>query len=63
MITQDEAKKLAGLKAIEQFIKNGMVLGLGSGTTSHFFDFQSISEEMQACPLPRISNVAFSSVC
>ena len=37
MITQDEAKKLAGLKAIEQFIKNGMVLGLGSGTTSHFF--------------------------
>ena len=37
MITQDEAKKLAGLKVIEQFIKNGMVLGLGSGTTSHFF--------------------------
>ena len=37
MITQDEAKKLAGRKVIEQFIKKGMVLGLGSGTTSHFF--------------------------
>ena len=37
MITQDEAKKLAGLKVIEQFIEKGMILGLGSGTTSHFF--------------------------
>lgn len=37
MITQDEAKKLAGRKVIEQFIEKGMVLGLGSGTTSHFF--------------------------
>ena len=37
MISQDEAKKLAGLKVIEQFIEKGMVLGLGSGTTSHFF--------------------------
>ena len=37
MNKQDKAKKLAGLKAIEQFIENGMILGLGSGTTSHFF--------------------------
>mgnify|MGYP003316564302 CR=1 FL=1 len=37
MITQNEAKKLAGRKVIEQFIEKGMVLGLGSGSTSHFF--------------------------
>ena len=37
MSKQDDAKKLAGVKVINQFIKNGMILGLGSGTTSHFF--------------------------
>ena len=34
---QDAAKKLAGRKVIEEFVHNGMKLGLGSGTTSHFF--------------------------
>lgn len=34
---QDEAKKLAGRKVIEEFVRDGMKLGLGSGTTSHFF--------------------------
>ncbi|PZX10532.1 ribose-5-phosphate isomerase [Palleronia aestuarii] len=34
---QDRAKKLAGRKVIEEFVRDGMKLGLGSGTTSHFF--------------------------
>lgn len=37
MSAQDEAKKLAGRKAIEEFVRDGMILGLGSGSTSHFF--------------------------
>jgi ribose 5-phosphate isomerase A len=34
---QDEAKKVAGRRVIEEFVRDGMKLGLGSGTTSHFF--------------------------
>lgn len=34
---QNEAKKLAGRRVIEEFVRDGMKLGLGSGTTSHFF--------------------------
>ncbi|MDX3924513.1 MAG: ribose-5-phosphate isomerase RpiA [Shinella sp.] len=37
MLSQDEAKRLAGVKAIEEFVRDGMKLGLGSGTTSHLF--------------------------
>ncbi len=37
MSKQDEAKKRAGQRAIDEFIVDGMKLGLGSGTTSHFF--------------------------
>jgi len=34
---QNEAKKVAARRVIEDFIHDGMKLGLGSGTTSHFF--------------------------
>ncbi len=34
---QNEAKKVAGRRVIEEFVRDGMKLGLGSGTTSHFF--------------------------
>jgi ribose 5-phosphate isomerase A len=34
---QDEAKKAAAARAIERFIKDGMTVGLGSGTTSRWF--------------------------
>ncbi|PDQ23126.1 ribose 5-phosphate isomerase A [Mesorhizobium sanjuanii] len=37
MSAQDEAKKAAGRRVIEEFVTDGMKLGLGSGTTSHFF--------------------------
>lgn len=34
---QDRAKVAAGRKAVEAYCADGMRLGLGSGTTSHFF--------------------------
>jgi len=34
---QDQAKLAAGRKAIEVYLKDGMRIGLGSGTTSHWF--------------------------
>jgi ribose 5-phosphate isomerase A len=37
MGAQDEAKKVAGRRVIDDFVRDGMKLGLGSGTTSHFF--------------------------
>jgi len=37
MSAQDEAKRVAGRRVIEEFVTDGMKLGLGSGTTSHFF--------------------------
>ena len=36
-VDQDEAKRRAGVRAIDAFVEDGMKLGLGSGTTSHFF--------------------------
>ena len=37
MTPRDEAKRAAGRRAIEEFVRDGMTLGLGSGTTSHLF--------------------------
>lgn len=37
MLKQDEAKQAAGRRAIEEYIRDGMTIALGSGTTSHFF--------------------------
>ena len=34
---QDRAKRAVGLAAVERYVRPGMLLGLGSGTTSHWF--------------------------
>jgi len=34
---QDRAKRAAGAEAIRRYLKNGMKIGLGSGSTSHWF--------------------------
>jgi len=34
---QDRAKRAVGIAAVERYVRPGMVLGLGSGTTSHWF--------------------------
>ena len=44
---QDRAKIAAGKAAIERFVRAGMKIGLGSGTTSHFF-VRSLGERVRA---------------
>jgi ribose 5-phosphate isomerase A len=34
---QDRAKQNVGIAAVERYVRPGMLLGLGSGTTSHWF--------------------------
>jgi ribose 5-phosphate isomerase A len=36
MATQDELKKLVGYKAVDDYVKSGMVIGLGTGSTAYF---------------------------
>jgi ribose 5-phosphate isomerase A len=35
--SQDQAKRTAGIQAISTYLRNGMKIGLGSGTTSRWF--------------------------
>ncbi|HEX6025788.1 MAG TPA: ribose-5-phosphate isomerase RpiA [Solirubrobacter sp.] len=37
LTSQDRAKKAVGIAAVERYVRPGMLLGLGSGTTSHWF--------------------------
>ncbi len=46
MTPQDQAKIAAGKAAIEEFVFDGMKIGLGSGTTSHFF-VRSLGETLR----------------
>lgn len=43
---QDAAKYAAGRAAVEQYLRNGMKVGLGSGTTSHWF-VRRLAEEVR----------------
>ena len=36
MPTQDELKKMVGYKAVDDYVKSGMVVGLGTGSTAYF---------------------------
>ncbi len=44
---QDRAKLAAGHKAIDAYLKDGMRIGLGSGTTSHWF-VRALGERVRA---------------
>ena len=35
-LSQDELKKLVGYKAVDDHVKSGMVVGLGTGSTAYF---------------------------
>lgn len=35
-LTQDELKKQVGYKAVDDYVKSGMVVGLGTGSTAYF---------------------------
>lgn len=47
MTPQDKAKIAAGKAAIDEFVFDGMKIGLGSGTTSHLF-VRSLGERVRA---------------
>merc|ERR1719353_883810 len=36
MVSQDELKKQVGYKAVDDYVKSGMVVGLGTGSTAAF---------------------------
>lgn len=36
MLTQEELKKLVGYKAVDDYVKSGMVVGLGTGSTAYY---------------------------
>ena len=36
LATQDELKKQVGYKAVDDYVKSGMVIGLGTGSTAAF---------------------------
>merc|ERR1740138_510428 len=36
MTTQDELKKQVGYKAVDDYVRSGMVVGLGTGSTAYF---------------------------
>lgn len=44
---QDRAKAAAAAKAVEAYIRDGMKVGLGSGSTSHFF-VRALAERVRA---------------
>ena len=35
-MSQDELKKLVGYKAVDDYVRSGMVVGLGTGSTAYF---------------------------
>ena len=35
-LSQDELKKLVGYKAVDDYVKSNMVVGLGTGSTAYF---------------------------
>merc|ERR1712070_299453 len=35
-LSQDELKKMVGYKAVDDYVKSGMVIGLGTGSTAAF---------------------------
>ncbi len=57
---QDLAKIAAGKAVIDRFIKDGMTLGLGSGTTSHFF-VRTLGEMIQQGILKNLTCTATSN--
>ena len=35
-LTQDELKKMVGHKAVDDYVKSGMIVGLGTGSTAYY---------------------------
>jgi ribose 5-phosphate isomerase A len=53
VMTQDELKKLVGYKAVDDYVKSGMVVGLGTGSTA-YFAVERVGEKLKSGELTDI---------
>lgn len=59
MLSQDECKKLVGYKAVDDFVKSGQVVGLGTGSTAkHAVD--RIAQKLKSGELKNIVGIPTS---
>jgi ribose 5-phosphate isomerase A len=52
-MSQDELKKLVGYKAVDDYVKSGMVVGLGTGSTA-YFAVERVGEKLKSGELKDI---------
>lgn len=52
-LSQDELKKLVGYKAVDDYVKSGMVIGLGTGSTA-YFAVERVGEKLKSGELTDI---------
>jgi len=52
-LTQDELKKMVGYKAVDDYVKSGMVVGLGTGSTA-YFAVERVGEKLKSGELEDI---------
>ncbi|GKY93021.1 hypothetical protein MPSEU_000270500 [Mayamaea pseudoterrestris] len=52
-MSQDELKKLVGYKAVDDYVKSGMVVGLGTGSTA-YFAVERVGEKLKSGELTDI---------
>lgn len=53
MVSQDELKKQVGFKAVDDYVKSGMVVGLGTGSTA-YFAVERVGEKLKSGELKDI---------
>ena len=47
-LSQDELKKMVGYKAVDDHVKSGMVVGLGTGSTA-YFAVERVGQKVSVC--------------
>lgn len=52
-VSQDELKKLVGYKAVDDYVKSGMVVGLGTGSTA-YYAVERVGEKLKSGELKDI---------
>ena len=52
-VSQDELKKLVGYKAVDDYVKSGMIVGLGTGSTA-YFAVERVGEKLKSGELKDI---------
>lgn len=52
-LSQDELKKQVGYKAVDDYVKSGMVVGLGTGSTA-YFAVERVGEKLKSGELENI---------